>query len=734
MRFGRYARWIGALAILPGALAAQINAPAAAPASSDMVPEFQVRGYQLEGETIFPPEKLSAALTNYTGRVNLKKIQAGMVKLQAFYLQSGYTNLSVTLPEQTPADGIVRVRIISRPPAVSARPATAANRAAAKPPATLTIKTYRIEGNTVLPPQDFGVLSNYTGTNITVPHLIEGLGKVQLRYRELGFSTISVKLPVQRITNGLVRVKVVEGRLGEIRVTGNEHFSTANVRRALPSLTTNILLNTKWFQPELDQANANRDRQIYPVIEPGREPGTSDLTLKVQDRVPLHGRLEINDKSAPGTALLRSDTAIQYGNLWQREQQIGFDYNFSPQAYKSASDANHFPPDLPQVASTSGFYRIPLGGGGGLRGDYDQQPVTFGYDETSHKFNLPPPTGHPDLTVYGSHASSDTYLQYGPVTTKFTNALVDVTSQNVTHSPTFNDNVGTKLNIPLEEFAGVQSALNFGLDWKSYSANTYTTNLTTATIYGFDPLNPGIRGSVITNKLLINAYNSSQSLYYFPLSAGWAGLRADKLGSFQFTISDSLFLSALQADRINFQQVAGNPQAGGNYTTVNAGLIRQQNLPGDWSIVANANGQWASKPLISNEQFGLGGTAGVRGYEEGEVYGDTGWRGLLDLRAPAVNVGYFPTATGEVPAMLRCSCFMDYGQVYFIDRPGQQAVSEWGTGFGLFLTAGEHFDARLTIAWALIGAAPVTTTAANYVNVKTPADSCRAYFSVGYQF
>jgi len=167
---------------------------------------------------------------------------------------------------------------------------------------------------------------------------------------------------------------------------------------------------------------------------------------------------------------------------------------------------------------------------------------------------------------------------------------------------------------------------------------------------------------------------------------------------------------------------------------MNAGLIRQQNLPGQWSIVANANGQYASRPLISNEQFGLGGTAGVRGYQEGEVYGDTGWRGLLDLRAPPMNVGYFPTPTGDVPATLRCSCFMDYGRVYFIDRPGQAAISEWGTGLGFFLTAGEHFDARLTIAWALLGAAPVASTAATYVAVKTPADTCQAYFSVGYQF
>ncbi len=718
------------LAILPGALRAQTNAPATSPK------KYSVQSYLFIGETFLPLEKLVNTLSNYTGTVDLPRMQAGVTQLQQVYRQSGYTNVTVRLPRQRFSDGIILVEIFSDVPSVTnnpvvSRPVTIKTNVVEKPVPTLAIKTYRIEGNSVLPPQDFGVLSNYTGTNVTFPQLREGVGKVQLRYRELGFPTIGITLPQQKISNGIVRVKVVEGKLAAIHVTGNEYFSSNNVRRALPGLTTNILLNTKWFQPELDQANANRDRQIYPVIGPGLEPGTSDLTLKVKDRLPLHGRFEINDKSTPGTATLRSDTAIQYANLWQLEHVIGFDYTFSPQEYKSSSDANGFPPDEPQVATFSGFYRIPLGTSDDLREKSERLPATFGYDETTHKFNLPAASGHPDLTVYGSHSSSDTDLQYGPTTTIFTNPIADISSRSAQHTPTVNDNIGTRLNIPVDEFCSIKSILSFGLDFKSYSANTYSTNLTTFKLYALDSFGNRV---LETNQTLALAANSSQSLQYLPLSLGWSAARPDKYGSFQFSFNDSVFLEKLASDNQNFQQVAGNSQAGGNYTTINAGLIRLQNLPAGWSIVANANGQWANHPLISNEQISLGGTSGVRGYPEGAVSGDTGWRTLCDLRTPPVNVGYFPTATGEVAALLRGSVFMDYGQVYFIDRPGQGAVSEWGTGFGLFLTAGEHFDARVTVAWALLGAAPVTTTTANYVNTHTSEGSARAYFAVGYQF
>jgi len=145
--------------------------------------------------------------------------------------------------------------------------------------------------------------------------LREGLGELQLLYRNLGFPTISVTLPQQRLTNGTVEVKVIEGKLESINVISNRFFTSNNIMRALPSLTTNVLINTKWLQPELDRANLNPDRQIYPVISPGLEPGYTDLNLNVKDRLPLHGHIEFNDKSTPLTPLVRIDTALQYNNL-----------------------------------------------------------------------------------------------------------------------------------------------------------------------------------------------------------------------------------------------------------------------------------------------------------------------------------------------------------------------------------------------------------------------------------
>ena len=714
------------LAKISNGLTAETNAPAGSWLGSEAC------FYRLEDNGSWQADRLGP-LTNFDGWADLPRIRESLDWLRSIYRGSDCSSASVTFLSQGRTNGMIRIEMANRTPGevatlllliTNATAGYISTAAANTPPSSapkFDVRAYLVEGNTVLPPEDFGMLSNYTGT-VDFARIREGLGKLQLHYRELGFATIGVTLPQQKITNGVIRVKIVEGRLAKIRVEGNHFYSSNNVLAALPSLDTNILLNTKWFQPELDRANANADRQIYPVINPGLEPGTSDLTLQVKDRLPLHGHIEINNKSSPNTPELRLDTALQYNNLWQLNHQVGFDYNFSPQSMKTEDEMPRFY-NQPMVASYSGYYRVPLGYGHGLREDYDQLPVNFGYNEITHRFDLPPATGRPELIVYASGSVSDTAPLYSPLKVIVHTNLLDIDSQSAQHDLTYNENLGTKLTLPAREFLGVLSSFTLGFDFKSYSSQTFSTNLTYVTIWRTNDVGERV---VWTNLSLALPNNSSVDLNYTPLSFGWSATRPDPWGITSFNFNDSVFLADLASARTNFQIAAGSSQAGGNYTTLNAGLVRQQKLFADWSLLLRANGQWASEPLINNEQFALGGTAGVRGYQEGEVYGDDGWRVMCDLNAPPLPVGSFPDSHGGngTPAYLRCSGFMDYGEAYVIDRPAPADVTyrEWGTGLGFYLTAGEHFDARLTVAWAL------------HDTPATRAGEARAYFSVGLQF
>ena len=136
-------------------------------------------------------------------------------------------------------------------------------------------------------------------------------------------------------------------------------------------------------------------------MRPGLEPGTTGLILDVQDRLPLHGRLEWDNYSPPGTPELRVNANASYDNLWQLNHSLGLQYGFSPDLMKPSLDGAHLPLnplDSPNVTYYSGFYRAPLGPPESMESQIGRDPNHFGYNETTKQFVLPPTTGRPEFS------------------------------------------------------------------------------------------------------------------------------------------------------------------------------------------------------------------------------------------------------------------------------------------------------------------------------------------------
>jgi hemolysin activation/secretion protein len=588
------------------------------------------------------------------------------------------------------------------------------------------VEKYQIEGNTLLPPATIATLltniDGAYGTNVSLDGIRAAVLELRAAYRARGFVSVDVSLPPQKLTNATVKIQVTEGRLMAIDVKGNHYFSSNNVMRALPSLHTNMILNAQIFQAELDRANADQDRQISPIIDPGPDPGTSDLTLYVKDRLPFHGKLELDNQSSPGTPDMRVNSSAVYDNLWQRQNSLGIQYGFSPDQYKEGKQWNFY--DLPLVANYSTFYRLPLGNPVALEDELANSSGNFGYDEATHKFNLPPPSGQPDLTVFASRSTIDTSLSPGANkniftsgTTNFgggitTNSTLNLTSPN--QDLTINDDVGFRLSLPLAPAGSYHSSFSGGMDFKSYNLSSVKTNIYTLNSQIIDTLG----GTPETN------YNSStdiaalpstvNQLYYLPLSVRYDGGWRDALGqgSVGLGASANLWYSAstqhgsgtnqtsLQGLESLQKSIANSKKATGHWVVLTPSLSHDFQLVTNWVTTVRADGQWSSEPLVSNEQFGSGGVNSVRGYHEGEVFGDTGWHVSLEQQTPRYVVG---TVYGHTLMTLRGTAYMDFANTYLLDPQGRASHSAlWGVGFGAVAAIGSQWEARVLFSLPLL--------------------------------
>ncbi|MGA3284024.1 MAG: helix-turn-helix domain-containing protein [Verrucomicrobiota bacterium] len=598
------------------------------------------------------------------------------------------------------------------------------------------VEKYLVMGNSILPPANIGEIftnvSDAFGTNVTFDGIRAALTDLQMAYRERGYVTVSVGLPQQKLTNSTVKVQVTEGRLASINITGNRYFSDENVMRALPSLHTNMLLNSHVFQRELDLANASRDRQIYPVIGPGPEPGTSELTLKVKDRLPLHARLEVNNTHTPNTPDMRANFNAQYDNLWGLEHQVGLQYSFSFNDIEG-DHAHWFSPfDDPLIANYSGYYRIPLGHAASVQEQIDANPGRFGYNEVTHQFNLPPATGRPELTFYASRSVSDTGVQRGPkgfvfvTTTNFHGVVYhpsSLTTNSAGQNITLNEDLGLKLSVPLPQMGKIAATLSLGADFKRYRQTSYNTNESLFELQTFDQQGNLQIDDFPAPQMLPTSY---VSLDYFPFNIGLNGSMPDSLGTTFFNAQANFNVLPFFSEDKDFARASyATTNTHAHYVTLQVGADRVQNIYQDWSVKLHADGQWANGALFSNEQYAMGGSASVRGYTDGEFYGDTGWHISIEPQTPLINIGMVGNEGHEEPCWLRSSVFMDYGEAYLFDKPAPPAsdcARFWGVGWNLTANIGSHLDARLTVACPLLA----TTT--------TPVGDIHVYFGVGAQF
>jgi hemolysin activation/secretion protein len=678
------------------------------PGLNPVPPTFAVTNYQVRGNTRIATNVLESILSKHTG-TNLTE-QAVVKAAWDVLLENrsrGYPPISIALAEQRIADGLVILNVFkgNSEVLVSGRryslpkPAEGTNA-----PVRFPVTNYEIQGDTLLSIETLkAVLDKYTGTNITVKDIVKAASDLQLEYRIRGFPTVNVTLPPQQITNGTVRIRVFVGRLSEIVVSGNRYFSSNNVMRALPSLRPYMVLNGPIFQAELDRANANRDRQIYPELEPGEVPNTTRLKLSVKDQLPLHAKVELNNHSSPDTPELRVNSSAAYNNLWQLDHSLGVQYSFSPEAFKAGNQWEFY--DKPLVANYSGFYRLPFGSPEEVAKTVGSSPGTFGYNEATRKVNLPPPSDRPELNLYASRSSIDTgILTLGNKTVLDIPRVISISQNDSQEDLTINNVLGARLSIPVAGPGNFRSSFSAGLDYKNYEltsnkTNTFLFSIITRNQNG--DFNPPITATVASP-----VPTTHHELEYLPFSLRYDTSLRDPLGSSAFGLGLSVN-TYWTGSRTNLQQVSGSQESSGHWVILNPSLSRDFLIRTNWVVSLRAEGQWASEALISNEQFGNGGVGSIRGYREGEVFGDTGWRVDLELKTPSYVIGrVYPRHDLRVQGSL----YMDYGATYLLDPQGRDSVTPlWAVGFGAVGSVGSTWDVRLLFSWPLLGTS--TTTA-----------------------
>lgn len=163
--------------------------------------------------------------------------------------------------------------------------------------ATLTVTRFEIEGATLIPTSELEAqLSDLVGKPLTLSQLDTASLRIYGIYRSRGWF-VRVWLPEQEIRHGVVRIAVLEGRLGAVRIGGSDNASDAAFAGNM--VTHRLKIGDVLTHADLERglllANDLPGMAIDGVLEPGTRTGETVLNVLLKPGRTVTGQAVYNN-------------------------------------------------------------------------------------------------------------------------------------------------------------------------------------------------------------------------------------------------------------------------------------------------------------------------------------------------------------------------------------------------------------------------------------------------------
>ena len=197
--------------------------------------------------------------------------------------------------------------------------------------ATFVLKSVQLEGNTLISSARIEeLLAPWQGKTLTLAQLQQAVAQISALYREQGWLAQAL-LPDQDVSEGNVRISIIEGRLGRVIVNmqADQRQQGEVVRRRIEALVK--------YRMEMGQPIAfnNMDWALLVAgdlpgvsvagsLQAGQLPGTSDLLIRVESKSLLIGQVSSDNQGSRSTGIVRVNGQLQINSPFGMGEQFSF--------------------------------------------------------------------------------------------------------------------------------------------------------------------------------------------------------------------------------------------------------------------------------------------------------------------------------------------------------------------------------------------------------------------------
>ena len=186
-------------------------------------------------------------------------------------------------------------------------------------PGTIRVDRFEFEGNTAFSDRELAeVTQQFAGRDITFAELIAAEAAVTQKYVAAGYINSGAVIPANQTfprSGGVVKIRIVEGGLDEIAISGNRRLNANYVRSRLERATRRPLNRDRLLEAlqilQLDPLIAN----ISAELQAGSRPENSRLEVRIKEADSFSGEVFADNNRSPSVGSFRRGARINQANL-----------------------------------------------------------------------------------------------------------------------------------------------------------------------------------------------------------------------------------------------------------------------------------------------------------------------------------------------------------------------------------------------------------------------------------
>ncbi len=236
----------------------------------------------------------------------------------------------------------------------------------------------QLQGNTVMDKElIIALVQPFVGTMMTSADLKLVSAQITQLFVEQGYATTKCIIPAQQVSNGVVVLKVVEGKLGQIQLSGAETYRY-DVRLFLSQLhdLQDKVIHLPTLNSRLRLLSQLPATRVQPTLVQQSE-GVTDLVLKLTD-LENSFSLSVNNSGSRFTGANRLSSGAVFNNVTGNSDVLTMALTTSLNNVK-------------YLGSMSFNYKRPVGSAGGKLGVgysslyYRMDPAEVGFDQVRYE-------------------------------------------------------------------------------------------------------------------------------------------------------------------------------------------------------------------------------------------------------------------------------------------------------------------------------------------------------------